>query len=324
MSRTSEYSPFIEGSPTTTTASARASVARAREVALLDVDRAGLGLALDVGLDVGDHHVAQPLQRVQGDLQRPRPDRHPVPGPAQPEQQAVAAGRHVEGLVPQVVATGTPVRWASTTSCRPGTTTRESCSIAWSAVRARSASSTRRRTGSAPSAPGRPASASPPSPWARPWARAIAAVDAPVPPGPVTAIRRPGAAAGRLGATPVLDDLRRPPAGRGRPGSPAARPGRTPRTGPRRPRAPPVAVAPGVDDQDGAAPLRGLRDEVAVERRQVAVDQQRREGTGGGQPGPQLLAETQRTNSAGITAEVAHCPTRRNQSARGRASPSRT
>jgi hypothetical protein len=68
-----------------------------REVAFLEVDGPGLGLAVEFGLDVGDDGVEGPRQAGQGCLEGAGPQRHPVAGASQAEQQAVAACRHAEG-----------------------------------------------------------------------------------------------------------------------------------------------------------------------------------------------------------------------------------
>jgi len=69
----------------------------AHDVALLHVERAALVLALDVGVGVADHDPVRGAQRLEGGAERPRPERRPEPGPAQAEQEVVAALVHVEG-----------------------------------------------------------------------------------------------------------------------------------------------------------------------------------------------------------------------------------
>ena len=68
-----------------------------QQVAVLDVDRADLVVALDVRVDVGHHLAERPLQAVERGLDRSGPQGGPVTVAAQAEQQVVARALDVEG-----------------------------------------------------------------------------------------------------------------------------------------------------------------------------------------------------------------------------------
>ena len=198
-------------------------------------------------------------------------------------------------------------RCASTSSWSPGTTTRVSWSIASSATRRRSASTTAR------------------SAAANPWATAIAAVEAPVPPGPVTATRHPSRpVGGSRTVSPVRSSTSRtgvatlvnastsrvrsrsegrtaaaPSWSQSRGGSSATTSGAALTS---RARASRSRSTPGLSPPTSTA-LNGRP--LASRERSSAPD-------------------TQRTNSTGMDASVAQRPTRRNQSVLARASPATT
>jgi hypothetical protein len=67
-------------------------------IAFLDVHRPTLRLALEVGGHVGDHQLKGPAQGVDGGVGGSGAQRRPGRGPAQTQQQAVAAGRDLEGV----------------------------------------------------------------------------------------------------------------------------------------------------------------------------------------------------------------------------------
>ena len=167
--------PFIPGVSTTTTASAVGSVVRAmtlRSSTSIDPPSS----PFDVGVDV--HHDG--LER--GPSGRPRRTRTPgagswtTRGPASARGAAGSRDRaRRRSAAADRLRQVAVQRHASTTSWMPGTVSRASCSIAISALRRRSASRT---------APAARTSA------ASPWAIAMATVEAPVPPGPVTANKR--------------------------------------------------------------------------------------------------------------------------------------
>ena len=73
------------------------------DVALLDVDGAGVVLTFEVGVDVAHHPPPRAAQGVEGRLERLGPDGGPVAGPPQSEEQVVAALRNGEGEGPYVV-----------------------------------------------------------------------------------------------------------------------------------------------------------------------------------------------------------------------------
>ena len=259
----------------------RAGQEAGARVAVLDVERSGLGLALEVGLGVGhDGRIGAP-QRRDGGLERSWSQRGPVPVAPEPEQQVVAAVR----AGPQVSArtwsgSGRPVRWSSTSSCRPGTTSPLSWSRARLASRAASTSATRPPlAGSAP-APGR-------CPW-RPSR-------CPCRPAPTTVTRRPCSAVGAVPVSAAAAALTSPPP-RSTGLACSRRTARmrvaVDRLGEHGDGAqldpPPPARAAG-DDHRRAPDPAGLLEQVSVETRAALVDDHGRPRPPGGEAGPDLV-----------------------------------
>ena len=69
-------------------------------VAVFDVERARLELALEVGADVGDHPAVRSVQAVEGSCECSRANGHPILAAPQPEQQVVAAAGNRIGQPP--------------------------------------------------------------------------------------------------------------------------------------------------------------------------------------------------------------------------------
>ncbi len=167
-------------------------------------------------------------------------------------------------------------RWASTSSCRPGTTSPASCRTARSACKARSASATR--------------------PWwrdpaASPWARAMARVERPHPAAPVTATSwplHPGGADAAPGRGRPLHRLDRG-GGRGQRGQQVGPVEGIGEHGGRPHRSPIGSPAPVVDHDHGRPGLASPIDQVAIEGAQATVDEHGRVGLAGFEASGQLF-----------------------------------
>ena len=164
--RTRAWTPLSDGLPDREHDVGPGRGGAGHHVALLHVDRPAAVLALEVGVDVADDHAVGPAQGVEGGLERLRAQRRPEAGPAQPEQQVVAAlvdgpGQRRGRRRPRAGPTGGPRPAPGS----PGATSRTSWSMASSALRRRSASRTDagRLAHVVAQAPG-------PGPWPR-WTR---------------------------------------------------------------------------------------------------------------------------------------------------------
>ena len=181
MTRSCECTPTTPGSPTTSTRSAAPSAWRGQQVAVLDVGRAALVVALDVGVDVGHHLPVGAAQAVERGPQRTGAQRRPVAVPPQAQQQVVAPVVHREAQAPHLLGRqhGAPV----------GLDQLEHARHHVAGVVQQGLVGVERQVGQQDEAPvagiGR-----------QPAASAIASVERPAPPAPVTATSRPRQAPG--------------------------------------------------------------------------------------------------------------------------------
>ena len=146
-------------------------------IAVLHVERAGLGLALEVRVGVGDDGGVGPAKRGDRRVEGPAVAARSSRGGGAARAGGRTHGRGTPtGELRTWVASGRPVRCSSTSSWSPGTTSPLSWSRARLASRAASTRATRPPlAGSAPAA----------------WATPMATVEVPLPPAPTTVISRP-------------------------------------------------------------------------------------------------------------------------------------